>query len=100
MLNVGTRHVLKVLAKRLKKFLGFAFSPNQIGYIKDFESKEERLILDVLNVIDSLKLISLLVTLDTQKPFHSIKFILLISSLGTHVFGKGFINWSDILLKK
>ena len=54
----------------------------------------------MLHITGSLELIDLLVAFDIQKASDSVRSVFSISSLGKYGFGKGFINWTKILLKK
>ena len=60
--------------------------------------KGERLIADVLQINDVLKLNSMLVTVDIQKAFDSVNHQLLTLALKRYGFGKTFVKWIKTLL--
>ena len=63
----------KALSKRLKKALPSLIWDNQTTYVdKRFISQGGRLIADVLQTTDVLKLSGMLVTIDIQKAFDSV----------------------------
>ena len=76
------RFISKVLAKRLKKALPSVISKNQTAYVKGrFISEGSRLISDILEISDNLKVKGFLMTLDIEKAFDSVDHLLLSSGL-------------------
>ena len=70
LLNVDTKFVSEVLAERLKKVLSSLISKNQTAYVKGrFVSEVGRLISDILEISDNLKVKGFLMTLDIEKAF-------------------------------
>ena len=73
LLNVDTKLISKVLAERLKKILPSLISKNQTAYVKGrFISEGGRLISDILEISDNLKVKGFLMTLDMEKAFDSV----------------------------
>ena len=71
-LNVDTKHISKVLVERLKKVLPFLISENQTAYVKGrFIREGGRLISDILEISDNLKIKGFLWTLDFEKTSDS-----------------------------
>ena len=65
LLNVEAKIISKTLSKRLKNVLPSLISDNQSTYVEgSFISEGGRLILDVLQTTDALKLRDILVTID------------------------------------
>ena len=74
-------------------------SDNQSAYVDGrFISEGRRLIADVLQTTDMLKLTGMLVTIDIQKTFDSVNHQFLILALKRYGFGKMFIKWVKTLL--
>ena len=64
-MNVDTKLISKVLAERLKKALPSLVSKNQTTYLKGrFISEGGRLISDIFEISDNLKIKRYLMTLD------------------------------------
>ena len=83
----------KALLKRLKKALPSLIWDNQTTYVdKRFISQGGRLIADVLQTTDVLKLSGMLVTIDIQKAFDSVNHEFLTLALKRYGFGKTFIK--------
>ena len=82
MLNTDVKILSKALAQRLKKTLPFLISTNQSAYVDwRFISEGVRLISDLLEISDTLKLDGLLATIDIQKAFDSVDHAFVISTL-------------------
>ena len=100
MLNTDVKILSKALAQRLKKTLPFLISTNQSAYVDwRFISEGVRLISDLLEISDTLKLDGLLATIDIQKAFDSVDHAFKISTLERYGFGNRFVTWVKILLK-
>ena len=73
LLNVDVKIISKALSKRVKNVLLSLISDNQSTYVDGrFISEGGRLIADVLQITDMLKLNGILVTIDVQKAFDSV----------------------------
>ena len=93
MLNTDVKILSKVLAQCLKKTLPFLISKNQFAYVDGrFISESGRLISDLLEISDALKLDGLLPTIDIQKAFDSADHAFLISTLERYGFGNRFVR--------
>ena len=73
LLNLHAKIISKALSKRLKSVLPSLISDNQTTYFDErLISQGGRLIADVLQTTDVLKLSGMLVTIDIQKAFSSV----------------------------
>ena len=64
-----------------------------------FISEGGRLISDILEVFDNLKIKRFLMTLDIEKAFESVKHLFLIAALEKYGFMEDFIKWVEILIR-
>ena len=100
LLNTDVKILSKALNQRLEKTLPFIISANQSAYVDGrFISESGRLISDLLEISDTLKLDGLLATIDIQKAFDSVDHGFIISTLERYGFGNRFVRWVKILLK-
>ena len=91
--------ISKALSKRPKNVLPSLISNNQSAYVDGrFISEGRRLIADVLQTTNVLKLNGMLVTIDIQKAFDSVNHQFLILALKRYGFGKMFIKCVKALL--
>ena len=98
-LNIDVKIISKALSKRLKNVLPSLTSDNQSAYVDGgIISEGGRLIADVLQTTDMLKLNGMLVTIDIQIDFDSVNHQFLILALKRYGFGKMFIKWVKTLL--
>ena len=82
LLNTDVKSLSKTLIQRLKKTFSFLISANQSAYVDGrFISKDGKLISDLLEISDTLKLDGLLATIDIQKAFDSVDHAFVISTL-------------------
>ena len=83
------------MAQRLKNTLPFLISANQSAYVDgQFISEGSRLICDLLETSDTLKLDGLLAIIDIQKEFDSVNHVdhaFIISTLERYQFGNRFL---------
>ena len=88
------------MAQRQEKTSIFVISANQSVYVhRRFISEGGRVIFDLLEISNTLKLDSLLATIDSKKAFDSVDHSFLISALERYWFGNRFVKWVRILLK-
>ena len=66
---------------------------------KIFRSERDRLIFDILEIADRLKIKGLLLTVDIKKAFDSVDHQDFINVLKTFRFDKNFVRWIKIILK-
>ena len=98
--NTDVKSLSKKSTQRLKKTLSFLISANQSASVDGrFISKGGKLISDLLEISDTLKLDGLLATIDIQKAFDSVDHAFIISTLERYGFGNKFVRWVKILLK-
>ena len=96
LLNFDLKIISKSLATRLKNVLGKLIDTRQTAYVNErFIGESGRLIDDVLKVCDMQKLSGYLLTVDFEKAFDSLNF--LIAVLKKYGFGDDFIDWILIL---
>ena len=92
--------VSKVLAERLIYALPSLISSNQTEYLNGrFISEGGRLISDIFEVSDLLKLKGLLLTVDIEKAFDSVNHNFLLKVLENYGFSQDFLNWIGMLLQ-
>ena len=100
LLNVEIKILFKALAKRLKEVLSCLISAQQTAYVQNRNIGESgRLISDIIEIANSQKMESFLVTMDIEKAFDSLDHTFLISVLKKFGFGQIFISWIEITLK-
>ena len=86
--------ISKVLASRLKSVTSSIVNENQVVYFKNrFISESGRLISDILEITNSLDIEGILMTVDIEKPFHSINHSFLMYVLKKIGFGYDFRKW-------
>ena len=89
-----------MLAERFEKALPSLISKKQTAYVKRrFISQEGRLIYDILETSDNLKIKGFLMTLDTEKAFDLVSHLFLITALVMYSFKEDFIKWIQILIQ-
>ena len=100
LLNVYTKLVSKGLAERLKTAIPSLISSNQTACLNGrFISEGGRLISDIFEVNDLLKLKELLLTVDTEKAFDSVNNNFLLKVLENYGFSHEFFRLIKILLQ-
>ena len=100
LLNVDTKILSKTIASKLKCVLPTLVTSDQTAYVPGrFIGESCRLISDVIEIADKLKLDGWLVTMDIQKAFDSVDHDFLFCVLENAGFGSSFINWITILVK-
>ena len=67
-MNIDAKRLSKVLAERLKKILPSLISKTQTAYVKG-RFISDRLISDILEMSDNLKIKGFLMSLDIEKSF-------------------------------
>ena len=94
LLNTDAKLISKVLAKRFKKHLPSLIFSNQTAYVdKRFISEGGRMMSDILEITNILKIKSLLVIVDMEKAFDSDDHQFLINALKTFGFEKNLVRW-------
>ena len=99
LLNVDLKIISKVLANRLKIFLDKIITSNQTAYVKDrFIGESSRLLSDILELTDYLKIGALLVTIDFQKAFDSLNHTFIIETCRKFGIPEYMLVWIETLL--
>ena len=99
LLNVDPKIISKASSKHFKNVLPSHISDNQSAYADGrFISETGRLIADVLQTTDVLKLRVMLITVDIQKAFDPVNHQFSILALKRYEFGKKFIKRVKTLL--
>ena len=100
LLNVDTKLVSKVLPERLKTAFPSLISSNQTAYLNNrFISEEGRLISDIFEVSNLLKLKGLSPTVDIEKASDFVYHNFLLKVLENYGVNPDFLIWISILLQ-
>ena len=98
--NVHIKLVSKVLVKRLKTALPSLIPSDQTAYLNSrFICEEERLISDIYQVSDLLKLKGFLLTVNVEKAIDSVNHNFLFKVLENSGFNQDWIKWISIWLQ-
>ena len=98
LLNIDYKILAKVLSKRLQDTLSEIISPDQIGYIKHrFCGENTRLIADVIEYCKIYKYPCIILLIDFEKAFDTVRWSFLHKLLIYYGFGKQFQKWISIL---
>ena len=98
LLNLDMELISKVLASRLKSVISSIVNENQVAYVNNrFISESGGLISDILEIINSLDIEGLLITVDIEKAFDSINHSFLMCVLEKFGFVNEFRKWMQIL---
>ena len=101
MLNVDLKIISKALSDKLKNVLPDLIPSQHTAYVKNRHIGESwRLISDITEIAKIKTIEDFLVTMGIEKAFDSLYHNFLISALEKYGFGKNFISWVKILLKK
>ena len=91
LLNMDAKLISKALAECVRNVIPSLVSNNQIVYVNNrFISEGGRLISDILEMIKSLQIDGILMTVDIEKAFDSVNHVFLISVLEKFWFWKRF----------
>ena len=98
LLNTDYKILAKALANRLIKFLPFIVEDDQTGYISGrFIGCNIRLIEDILIRTTKLNIAGILLTIDFEKAFDSLRWSFIKKSLRYFNFGEKFISYVNAL---
>ena len=101
LLNSDYKILTKILANRMKEGLVEIINPDQIGYMeKRFCGENTRLIADIIEYSQVLKQPGILLMVDFEKAFDTIKWNFLYRVLDHFNFGIFFIEWIKIIYNK
>ena len=94
LLNVDYKMLAKILANRIIKSLPYLVDDDQTGYIKDrFIGCNIRLVEDLIHYTSLTKTPGVLLSMDFEKAFDSIRWDYILSSLKAFNFGPNFIGY-------
>ena len=100
LLNVDLKILSKTLANRLKLVLDKIIMSNQTAYVKDrFIGEAGRLLSDIIETTDELRIGAILVTVDFQKAFDSLNHNFIIESCRKFGIPEEMTAWIELLLK-
>ena len=100
LVNVDTKLVSNVLVEHLKTALLFLISSNQTAYLNGrFISEGWRLISDIFEIRNLLKLKLFLLTIDIEIAFDSVNYNFLLEVLENYGFSQDFLKCISILLQ-
>jgi hypothetical protein len=101
LLNTDYKIITKTLANKLKKVLGTVISPDQVAYLKDrFIGQNIRTIIDVMDYTKLVDKEGIIVFLDFEKAFDTIKWKVIYEALTMFNFGPKFISWVHTIYKE
>ena len=97
LVNADSKLASKVISNRIKKVLPRIIHYNQFGFIKGrFIGEGARLILNIIDHTELLKLSGILLFIDFEKAFDSIEWDFLYQALEAFNFGPTLIRWIKI----
>ena len=100
LLNFDVKLVSKVLSNRIINLFSNLILNNQNVYVANrFISEGERLLSDILDILDILNMKGYLLTIDIEKVFDSVNHYFLLAILEKHGFKKNFLRWIENLFK-
>ena len=101
LVKVDTKIMSKVIATRVKRMLPSIIHHNQTGYVKDrFIGETIRSIFDAMDFTAKENIPGLLLFIDFQKAFDSVKWKFPIESLKKFNFNPDFLQWVKTFYNK
>ena len=98
LLNIDYKIIAKVLSKRLQNTLSEIINPDQIGYMKNrFCGENTRLISDIIEYCKVYKHPCIVLLIDFEKAFDTVRWSFLHKLLQYYGFGRNFQRWISIL---
>jgi len=99
LLNVDYKIATKAIANRLKSVLPSIIDNEQSGFLKDrYIGENVKLILEVIDYLNTYNKPGLLFFADFEKAFDSISHKFMLNSLQTLNFGPDIIQWTKVFL--
>ena len=100
LVNVDAKIASKIIANRIKCCLPDTIHHNQSGFIKDrFIGETARSILDIIDHTTHSELLDMMIFIDFEKAFDSIKWCFLYKCLEAFNFAPEFIKWLKTFYK-
>ena len=94
LLNTDYKIITKLLANRVKKVLPSVINPDQVAYLKNrFIGQNIRTILDIMGYTRLMDKKGIIVFLDFEKAFDTIRWEVIYDSLLLFNFGPSFTHW-------
>ena len=100
LLNTDYKIAAKVLASRLKRVISKIVNSDQVGYIPNrYIGENVRITADILNYTRLKRIPGILLLLDFEKAFDTVKWNFIFKALEKFNFGNSFIKWTKTLYK-
>ena len=98
LINVDSKILSKVLARRLENYLPSLINDNQTGFIKGrFSYSNVRRLLNVVQYSSGMQHRALTISLDAEKAFDRVEWRFMWDVLGRFGLGEEFINWIKLI---
>ena len=97
LLNVDYKIATKVIASRIKNVLPLLINEDQTGYVKSrYIGENIRLILDLIELTDTMKIPGRLAFIDFEKAFDSLEWEFIFKTLKYFNLGHDIIRWVKV----
>ena len=98
LLNIDYKIAAKVLASRIKRVLPMIINNDQVSYIPNrYIGENVRITADILDYTSLKKIPGILLLIDFEKAFDTIKWNFIIKALRKFNFGDSFVRWVKTL---
>ena len=98
LLNTDYKIFTKTLAKRIQPFIPDIIHSDQTGFVKNrYMAVNIRTVQDTIKYLNIKGLLGILMSIDFEKAFDSIRWDFIIEALKTFNFGENFITWVRLI---